>query len=723
MSDVTRRIGLSLGADLCWPICYQEILNRLDLAIPSNGDHLRFEVERLTIEPFDLRQPCRYDLVIDRLTHWYFPTREWIKKSIVLDGLYVFNNPWSIQSMEKQTTYSAMMRLGLPIPDTWLVPPKEYDPREDLQTTLHRYARHFNLGDIGKSLGYPLYMKPYDGGAWKGVSRVDDERSLRAAYEQSGKLVMHLQAAVEPHDLFIRCIGLGPQTRAVVYDPTAPLHDRYTMRRDALSPAEEKLLRDMTLTINSFFGWDFNSCEALRSGKLWRPIDFANACPDSQVTSLHYHFPWLIKANIRWSIFTAATKRRMRLNLDWRPFFAAVRPEMTLQERLEACAAIAHERFETERFEEFCATHLPHLDEVAHEFFGSETAREAVRQKVASLFPAEEVEEFTELFWERIQRWRNEPTKEPELHGTGGSVEAARDSRAASRSAAEASGAATRPAARNAANGDHMKETTSWHSERLGQEVGVARWGAVGVPFLIFPTAGGDAEEIERFHVIDTLAPHLEAGRIKVYSCDSVAGRAMLTQDGSPEERMAAVNRFQEFVYREVVPAIRMDCNSPDIEVVAAGSSIGAFYALAMVCRYPDAFRGALCMSGSYDLLRFLKVEPEQMSPEFRVSSPLHFVPELADDHLARLRRRYVLLASGRGRAEDIDESWRVARVLGRQGVPNRVDDWGEEWHHDWPTWRNMLHRYAEDLSREEAPPSVEREAADAAPDATGAPH
>ncbi len=408
MAEVTRRIGLSLGADICWPIAYQEILHRLDLSIPWEGDTLRFEVESITIEPFDLRQPCRYDLVIDRLTHWYHTTREWIKKAVVMDGLYVFNNPWSIQSVEKHTTYCAMMKLGLPIPNAWLVPPKDYDPREDLHVTLQRWARHFDLGEIGRTLGYPLFMKPYDGGGWKAVSRIENEDALRSAYEQSGKLVMHLQEAIHPYDLFVRCVGLGPQTRLVNYDPTAPLHDRYTMERDFLPEAEAGLLRDMTLVINSFFGWDFNSCEAMRSAGTWHPIDFANACPDSQVTSLHYHFPWLIKANIRWSVFAAATKRRMRMNLDWAPFFEAVEDGMTLEERIRATAAIAHERLEVDRFEEFCGTQLAHLDEVADEFFGTDVARDAVHQKVAALFPPNEVEEFTELFVERIERARRE---------------------------------------------------------------------------------------------------------------------------------------------------------------------------------------------------------------------------------------------------------------------------------------------------------------------------
>ena len=76
MAEVIRHVGLSLGADLCWPICFEQMMKRLDLRIPLDGDTLRFDVERVTIEPFDLRQPCKYDVVVDRLTHWYATSRE-----------------------------------------------------------------------------------------------------------------------------------------------------------------------------------------------------------------------------------------------------------------------------------------------------------------------------------------------------------------------------------------------------------------------------------------------------------------------------------------------------------------------------------------------------------------------------------------------------------------------------------------------------------------------
>ena len=409
MAQVTRNIGLSLGADICWPLCYEQIIAELDLAIDWQGDRVGIAVDRVSIEPYDLRQPCRYDVVLDRLTHWFFTSREWIKKAIVMDGLYVLNNPWAVQSMEKQTTYCAMMHLGMPIPETWMVPPKSYEPLPDLKPTLQSYAKLFDLGKVGQNLGYPMFMKPYDGGGWKAVSRIPDEATLRKRYEESGTMVMHLQKAVEPFDRFVRCIGLGPQTRIVRYDPSVPLHDRYTMDQEAhfLAGDDAQTLRDITLTINAFFGWDFNSCESLSKDGVWYPIDFANPCPDSQVTSLHYHFPWLVMAKIRWSVFCAVTKRPFRMNLDWAPFYAvAADADMPFRDKLAAYARIAEHRFETARFEEFCQQHLPHLDEVAWRFFGTPAAKEAFRKKTAALYPAHEVEQFTELFWNRVQKWR-----------------------------------------------------------------------------------------------------------------------------------------------------------------------------------------------------------------------------------------------------------------------------------------------------------------------------
>jgi esterase/lipase superfamily enzyme len=235
------------------------------------------------------------------------------------------------------------------------------------------------------------------------------------------------------------------------------------------------------------------------------------------------------------------------------------------------------------------------------------------------------------------------------------------------------------------------KDTHRWYSPSIEQDVQLVRWGHFGAPVLIFPTAGGDAEEIERFLLIRALEPLLNAGRIKVYSIDSVAGRAWISGQHSPEYCSWLQNRFDAFVYHEVTPAIRADCRSEDLELIAAGASIGAFNSVATVCRHPEAYRLAIAMSGTFDLSKYLNGSINQ---DFYFSSPLHYLPDLEGDLLQVLRKRLILMPTGEGNWEDIGESWRMARVLGAKQVPNRVDPWGPQYHHSWVTWREMLPKY-----------------------------
>jgi len=237
-----------------------------------------------------------------------------------------------------------------------------------------------------------------------------------------------------------------------------------------------------------------------------------------------------------------------------------------------------------------------------------------------------------------------------------------------------------------------MSLKSTWRSPRLQTDVTLVRWGESGQPVLIFPTAGGDAEEIERFQLIQVLQPLLDAGRIKVYSCDSVAGRAWFNKESTPQHRMWVQNQFHQYVRHEVVPAIHMDCRSEDLPIWTAGASIGAFHAAAVVCRFPDVFHRALSMSGTYNLMRFIEVD--QPTNDFRVASPLHFLPGLSGHHLDVLRKRHIHIATGEGRFENIGESWMLAHALGAKGIPNFVDSWGPDWHHDWITWRAMAPKY-----------------------------
>jgi len=235
---------------------------------------------------------------------------------------------------------------------------------------------------------------------------------------------------------------------------------------------------------------------------------------------------------------------------------------------------------------------------------------------------------------------------------------------------------------------DRLKVAERWYSDRIQSEINVVRWGAFGAPVLVLPSAGGDAEKVERFGLIDACGPLLAEGRVKLYSVDSVAGRAMVAKTSSVEHRMWLLNQFHECVRWEVVPAIHADLGGRAMGVIACGASIGAFNALALLCRYPDAFAAAIGMSGSYRIERFYD---EAWSQDLYFAAPLQFLPGLEGPQLDRLRQRQVVLASGEGDWEDIGESWRMAAALGGKSIPNRVDNWGPQWAHDWPTWHKML--------------------------------
>ncbi len=255
------------------------------------------------------------------------------------------------------------------------------------------------------------------------------------------------------------------------------------------------------------------------------------------------------------------------------------------------------------------------------------------------------------------------------------------------------------------------KHKITWKSPALGgKEITFCRYGVSGTPLLLFPTAGGDAEEPERFHLISAIGDFLADLRLKVYTVDSVAGQAWLKDCRTLGEGAKAQNRFDECLVREVVPAIHRDCGGDAGLIWTAGASIGAFNALSLLCRHPGLFHTAICMSGTYNMDKFLD---GAMTREYYNSSPLDFVPDLQGKHLELLRKRFILLAHGEGDHEEPAQSWNVEKVLGAKGIPNRVDGWGSEWQHDWVTWRKMLPQFLGEF----LPPKQEVEASSDAGD------
>ncbi|MEU4219126.1 hypothetical protein [Actinoplanes sp. NPDC026623] len=406
MADVEHTIGLLLGTEDDWPRAYEAMLRRIGAVTDDQGRTHRTRSVRVTIEPFNLRDSPRHDLVIDRLAYWYYHPREWLKKIALMDDVYLLNSPFTFQAMEKHAAYCAMMRLGLKVPQTVLVPFKNPLDNSRYAYTSGRYNQPFDLEALAESVGYPMYMKPYDGGAWVGVSRIRNVSELHAAYDASGERLMHLQAAVEDYDVFARSLTIGPETMVMRFRPELPMHERYAVEHDFLTPETGDEVVTISRVVNAFFRWEFNSCESLVRGADVHPIDYANACPDVAVTSLHYYFPWAMSALLRWTIYCVVTGRRPRLDTDTSAYFAiADDPSLSYSEKLAGYRRLADDYFEIERYEEFCAKHLRRVDEVVAAWIGSDEFRALLRETVRATYPPHEHERFLGHFTGLIDAW------------------------------------------------------------------------------------------------------------------------------------------------------------------------------------------------------------------------------------------------------------------------------------------------------------------------------
>jgi hypothetical protein len=394
-----HRIGLLLGTEDDWPRAFEALVARLP-PLEHRGERHMFVTERVLNEPFDLRARPRYELVIDRLGWWYDLAREWVKKAAIMDDVYLLNNPFTFQAMEKHTAYCAMMRLGLKVPETWMVPHKEPTPmprREYMAAKLEhmasRYNASFDVEEVAAKVGYPLYMKPFDGGQWIGVTRIADAEELHAQYDASGERLMHLQAAVDGFDVFARSLSIGAETTVMHFSPDAPMHERYSVRHDFLTPAVGREVVTISRLVNAFFRWEFNSCESLILGDEVHPIDYANASPDVALTSLHYYFPWAMEALVKWCVYCCATGRKMAIDQDkLRYFEIGDDPDRTYEEKLEAYRELADDYFEVDAYAAFWDGALPSLHELVVEWFAGADFDRLLVEEVRKTFPAHEHE-------------------------------------------------------------------------------------------------------------------------------------------------------------------------------------------------------------------------------------------------------------------------------------------------------------------------------------------
>jgi hypothetical protein len=255
-------------------------------------------------------------------------------------------------------------------------------------------------------MGYPMFMKPYDGGAWVGVTRIADQADLHAAYDESGQRLMHLQKAVEGYDVFARSLSIGAETMVMKFRPELPMHDRYEVAHEFLSPEVGDEVVTISRLVNAFFRWEFNSCENLVAGTEVHPIDYANACPDVSLTSLHYYFPWAMAALVRWTVFTTVTGRKPTLDQGMDRFFAvADRDDLSYGDKLAAYRKLADDYFETDRYLDFCASRLGHLDEVVREWVAGPEFDALLVDTVRATYPAAEHDRFVAHFRGLVGLW------------------------------------------------------------------------------------------------------------------------------------------------------------------------------------------------------------------------------------------------------------------------------------------------------------------------------
>jgi hypothetical protein len=402
-------IGLLLGTEQDWPRAFETLIDRIGPIRGRDGSSHHLRAARVSIEPFNLRDKPSHDLVIDRLAYWYYHPREWLKKIALMDDVYLLNSPFTFQSMEKHAAYCAMMRLGLHVPETVLVPYKNPVDHAKWAYTAERYNQPFDLDAVAEDLGYPLFMKPYDGGAWVGVSRIADSTALHAAYDQSGERLMHLQQSVEGYDVFARSLTIGAETMVMKFRPELPMHERYAVEHDFLDAAVGDEVVTISRLVNAFFRWEFNSCETLIRDGVVYPIDYANACPDVALTSLHYYFPWAMTALVRWSAFCVVTGRRPSLDLDTARYFAvADDASLDYRGKLTAYRRIAEDYLAVEEYREFCDTALPHVPSLVAEWVASQHFDELLVDTVRGTYPPHEHDRFIAHFRGLLDLWKRD---------------------------------------------------------------------------------------------------------------------------------------------------------------------------------------------------------------------------------------------------------------------------------------------------------------------------
>jgi esterase/lipase superfamily enzyme len=231
-----------------------------------------------------------------------------------------------------------------------------------------------------------------------------------------------------------------------------------------------------------------------------------------------------------------------------------------------------------------------------------------------------------------------------------------------------------------------------WYSPRLNKHMEIVTYGYYGFPLLMFPTAAADYLEYERFYVIDTIRAHIEAGRVKVFSINSINRDSWLNRNIHPREKVLRQQEYNGYITEEVVPYIWNSCQGR-LGIITAGASLGAYHCANQLFRRPDVFDGMIAMSGNFDIRSFSNGYYDN---DIYFNNIFDYLPNLSDDAiLSNLRaKQHIHIVSGQGSYERPENSRALSKILRQKAIPHELDLWGYDMPHDWPTWREMMKYY-----------------------------
>lgn len=303
-----KKIGILFGQERSFPEAFVNRVNEL-----AAGE---FVAEYVNIDKIFQAEPLDYAVILDRISQGV-PFYRAAMKNAASTGTAVINNPFWWSADEKFFNNALAVKLGIPVPKTALIPSREL-PADTTDESFSNLAYPLDWDAIFEYTGFPAYMKPFDGGGWKDVYKINDKEDFFEKHKETKQLVMMLQEEIKFEEYYrCYCIG-GKYVRIMQYEPNNPFHLRYAVDK---APSSEELLQtmhDYVIKLNQHLGYDFNTVEfAVRDGIPYA-IDFCNPAPDAEITSVgEENFNWVIEHAALYAIERARAHKPNQDNLTW----------------------------------------------------------------------------------------------------------------------------------------------------------------------------------------------------------------------------------------------------------------------------------------------------------------------------------------------------------------------------------------------------------------------